>query len=160
VNGSLRLGLSSLERASVTSISVASRVADELCSFAAASTMEVCGVLYGIVEETRLLVRGMRPCMNQAALGYEFALDLDELFAARPPFQQRLVGIFHSHPESEPVPSEFDRSYLAGTGLVWGIIGKAPSMPRVEARFFVYCHGIKELRTTLSPCNEEVPFSP
>jgi proteasome lid subunit RPN8/RPN11 len=89
--------------------------------------------------------------MNQAVAGYEFALDLDELFAARPPFQQRLVGIFHSHPESEPVPSEFDRSYLARAGLVWAIIGKVPSMKRMEARFFTYSQGIKELRTQASP---------
>jgi len=120
--------------------------------------MEVCGVLYGTVEETRLLVRGMRPCMNQAALGYEFALDLDELLAASPPFQQRLVGIFHSHPESEPAPSEFDRSYLARAGLVWGIVGKSPSMPRMEARFFIYSQGLKELRTDVSPQSEEVSF--
>jgi proteasome lid subunit RPN8/RPN11 len=151
-----RLGLSSSERASVTSIIVASRVADELCSCAAASANEVCGGLYGTVEDARLLVRGIRHCMNQAAAGYEFALDLDELFAARPPFQQRLVGIFHSHPESKPVPSEFDRSYLARAGLVWGIIGKAPSMKRMEARFFIYSQGIKELRTDISPCSEEV----
>jgi proteasome lid subunit RPN8/RPN11 len=135
----------------VTSIIIASRVADELCSCAAASTEEVCGGLYGAVEGTRLLVCGLRPCANQAAGGYEFALDLDELFAARPPFQQRLVGIFHSHPESEPVPSEFDRSYLARAGLVWAIIGKAPSMKRMEARFFTYFQGIKELRTQASP---------
>src|SRR5947209_6349195 len=121
--GSFRLGMSSSERASVTSIIVASRVSDELYSCAAASTKEVCGGLYGAVEGTSLLVLGLRPCANQAGGGHEFALDLDELFAARPPFQQRLVGIFHSHPESEPVPSEFDRSFLARAGLVWGIIG-------------------------------------
>ena len=93
MKGSFRPGLSSSERARVTSIIVASRVSDELYSCAAASKKEVCGGLYGAVEGTSVLVRALRICANQAGDRHEFTLNLDELFASGSPVEQRL-GIF------------------------------------------------------------------
>ena len=142
---SIRLGLSTLERAHLTDVRVSPLVRDELYSKFDESAEEICGSLFGELTNSTLALTELQMFPNVAQSEREFAISVDEMVLAIGHHSQRLVGIFHSHPRAEPAPSILDLQFLTVTPFVWAIIGKieslAPSM-----RFFVYADAhVKEI---------------
>lgn len=45
----------------------------------------------------------------------------------------RVVGIFHSHPGGDPVPSPIDRASFVPEGWVYFVIGDSSGVPKVNA---------------------------
>jgi proteasome lid subunit RPN8/RPN11 len=75
---------------------------------------ECCGFLAGrlLTDETVGRVETIFPLVNAAASPVEFDADPHSLFAALSHFRKhdlRILAIYHSHPTSEPIPSQKDR---------------------------------------------------
>lgn len=146
MKNSFRLGLSSLERKIVTSVVITASVKDELYSGFATAAGEACGALFGDLSGTALRITRLHACTNAAVLGHEFAIGFDELVSICDPYRERLIGIFHFHPDSEPVPSRLDLPFLALSPLVWGIVGRPGLTRNVTVQFFVWAGaGLKEM---------------
>ncbi|WP_375392352.1 Mov34/MPN/PAD-1 family protein [uncultured Sphingomonas sp.] len=99
-------------------------IVDEITARAAASPVEICGLLLGAPHR----VTAVRHCRNVApdpAIAFE--IDPGELIGAHraaraggPP----LVGCYHSHPVGPPLPSARDADEAAANGWLWVIVGQ------------------------------------
>ncbi len=95
---------------------------------------EVCGLLVsdrdGRLELLFLSNRGPRP-------GH-FRIDKEEYLATRKAVhrtEKRVVGIFHSHPISEAVPSRRDiRGAVVGLSLIYDVCGREARLWRILKR--------------------------
>jgi proteasome lid subunit RPN8/RPN11 len=82
---------------------------------------EVCGVLLGKVVDGQHTIRSTMPIDNEFEEGEQFHRFLITpramLKAEKLARYDRLdvVGIYHSHPNAEPVPSDYDRDHAAWT---------------------------------------------
>jgi len=90
------------------------------------SPAEVCGVLAGTrgppdrVTETRR-VPNVAPHPRS-----QYELDPEATMAAIDALGDDPVGFYHSHPESDPVPSATDRARATWLGYVYLIVSPAP----------------------------------
>ncbi|UNK17065.1 M67 family metallopeptidase [Paenibacillus sp. N3/727] len=77
---------------------------------------EACGVLLGTPSDKRLLIDDYIPVRNTAAdPQHHFSLD-PALWTSLLFSEQRICGLFHSHPTSLPLPSQEDFSQLHSFG--------------------------------------------
>lgn len=93
-----------------------------LAEAAAEPEREVCGLLFGAMDE---IVTGLR-CTNVSPDPERaFEIDPAALIAAHKAERAggpRLVGCYHSHPNGRTTPSAYDAGAAWGGGLVWLIV--------------------------------------
>jgi len=89
----------------------------------AASPNECCGLVVGRQSGTDLVVSAVHASENLSdAPGNSFEIDfrirlhLEDDLAAGP---DRVIGLYHSHPDGSSRPSEKDLADAAETGLLW-----------------------------------------
>ena len=101
---------------------------------------ECCGLLAGslpeVTSETAVVVRRF-PLTNQAGSPTEYLSEAESLFAAHRDMRGlglEVLSIYHSHPTSEPIPSQKDierNNY--GAEVVHLIISLSRAEPRIRA---------------------------
>jgi len=95
---------------------------------AAAAPREACGLLAGPAGDAAIADEAL-PSPNLAPAGTEDAFEIDAALHLAAQREQRargrrVVGIYHSHPRSAPLPSARDRAGAWDFGLVWLIVGQ------------------------------------
>ena len=96
---------------------------------------ECCGVLLGRDRSVTDAVR----TRNLADRPTRFEVDPQDHINARREARGRgldVVGFYHSHPASEPVPSETDRAEAAYPNHLYLIVGLASEPPDIRLYFF------------------------
>ena len=118
------------------------QVHDQIVAIArAALPFEACGYVVGDVAGTdRIVVAGVHPIENALRSPVAFALDGQSMIdteARIVDLDQEIVGVFHSHPTSAPVPSRRDLDDAARYDPVGHYLHVIVSMqgfaPRVRA---------------------------
>ncbi len=98
-------------------------VAQMLAHAAETPDVEVCGLLFGTVEE----IVAVQPTRNVAANpATQFEIDPSALIAAHRAARMdgpAVAGCYHSHPNGVGEPSSVDRS-LAKAGEIWMIVAQ------------------------------------
>lgn len=94
---------------------------------AGAAPREACGFLLGPAGEDACADTAV-PSANLAPPGVVDAFELDTALHLRLQREaraagRRIVGVYHSHPASPPLPSRRDRDGAYDHGLVWLIVG-------------------------------------
>jgi proteasome lid subunit RPN8/RPN11 len=94
---------------------------------------ECCGLLGGVIEERVIRADSWHPLVNEAASPTAYLSEPKSLFRAIKAMRnakQEIVAIYHSHPNSNPVPSKTDleRNYHGSevVHLIIGLNGPAP----------------------------------
>ncbi|PJG46803.1 peptidase [Sphingobium sp. LB126] len=104
-------------------VRIARGILEQIMSEAAATPLEVCGLLLGEAEH----IQTIRPAANVAAdPARHFELDPAALIAAHKAQRSggpRIAGHYHSHPSGVPVPSSTDAASAAPDGSLWLIVG-------------------------------------
>ena len=91
---------------------------------------EVCGLIVGRREANRVWVTRTISCGNTApprTRETQFAIDPRRLIEEERSLrnsEDEIVGFYHSHPASDPIPSILDRTYMAlWPDAIWVIVG-------------------------------------
>ncbi len=102
---------------------IGKEVLRQILAHAAASPVEVCGLLFGTADA----IVAARPCRNVAPEpATAFEIDPAQLIAAYRAERAgglRIVGCYHSHPSGDPTPSRRDAADAAPNGWWWLIVG-------------------------------------
>jgi proteasome lid subunit RPN8/RPN11 len=95
-------------------VKIAQQVIDEVLAHAREEAPnECCGLLIG----NRIMIEGSVRARNREASATRFLIDPEDHFAAIHTARasgKRVVGAYHSHPSSEPQPSESDIAEATG----------------------------------------------
>ncbi len=98
-----------------------------------AAPNEICGLLAGQQDEVRLII----PIANVAADStHYFEMSQPEFVRAMFHIQRQglaLIGIYHSHPSGEPIPSTADVAQAQYPDVNYVIIGLGSSQPQIAA---------------------------
>lgn len=92
---------------------------------------ECCGLLAG----REGLIDEIRCCSNQLGSPTAFSISPEELVAAFKDFRARgreLLGIYHSHPAGEAIPSERDVREFNYPGTSYWILGLRDALPEIR----------------------------
>jgi proteasome lid subunit RPN8/RPN11 len=91
-----------------------------------ASPAECCGLLVGREDDGQLRLTSVHASENLAAdklatfeIDFRIRLHLEDDLAHKP---DRIVGLYHSHPDGSPEPSATDLADAAEAGLVWLVL--------------------------------------
>ncbi len=91
---------------------------------------EVCGVMIGYSEGTKIFVRAAIPLSNLSLSQNRFWFDEREWMKIIIEFSKKgldYIGIYHSHPDSSPLPSMNDlERMLECPGEIWVIVSYSP----------------------------------
>lgn len=159
-----KFGLTAPELTGLGRVTVEPAVRVALLAAARSTPGEACAALYGGLDGPALLVSGWRHLEN-AEPGGCLAISVAELLAEggtaaapRDPAAgdpaaggesagpARLIGLFHSHPAGEAVPSDLDCVAIARLPFVWGI-ARGRGQVRGSLRFFAWSGaGVRELQ--------------
>ncbi len=104
---------------------------------------EACGVLIGTVDGSTAFVEKALPVTNVKRTRRSFELDPVQLYKAWDDADKNgkeIVGVYHTHPVSSPVPSLWDRETMENAPSVWLIAG-ADGM-----RAYIWDGGIKPVK--------------
>jgi len=108
---------------------------------------ESCAILYGRIEGGSAVVEDVFLADNADGSPASFAVPDEQLVAAYRKAEEgstRIVGIFHSHPSSEALPSDTDRQFMEINPVVWVIYsGISPGF-----RAFVLEDQIREIEVS------------
>jgi len=119
-----------------------------LLSMTRSTPGEACAALYGTVCGPVLVIDAWRHLENAetgACLAIEVADLLTDGCAPATGAPRRLVGLFHSHPHSDAVPSDLDCLTIARLPFVSAIAGPG-DQPAGSLRFFTWSTaGVREL---------------
>ena len=115
----------------MTAVELSGRLADNIREHAAAvHPEEACGILIGRVHAGRVRVRSALPCVNQAptaARRHRFEIEPRAVLNLQRALRETphtIVGFYHSHPGSPPMPSRTDLEYFRlWPETVWVIAG-------------------------------------
>ena len=83
---------------------------------------EACGMLVGYDENNNYKIVDFIPMDSTLKSPVQFVMDSNEILAAYRTAADRnlkIVGIFHSHPMSPPIPSITDKTYMETNTGVW-----------------------------------------
>lgn len=98
---------------------------------------EVCGLIFGIEADGWAQARQIVPIRNTAAdPAHAYYMDERELAAALTTAERRglaLIGIYHSHPKSAPIPSPDDVRHAAYPGTAYVIIAPKTGVSEMGA---------------------------
>jgi len=99
-----------------------------------ADPAECCGLIGGSIEGQAKSIYSLRNVAANTSVSYEAAPE--DLFSAQRQMRERgedLIAIYHSHPRSEPRPSETDARLAYYPQAVYFIIGLAGPEPLMRA---------------------------
>ncbi|MEM3065245.1 MAG: M67 family metallopeptidase [Candidatus Nitrosotenuis sp.] len=85
---------------------------------------ESCALLFGRENENSYTVEEIFFATNKDRSPINFTISNEELILGYQEAERKkldVVGIFHSHPHSEPVPSATDRKFMQVNPVVWVI---------------------------------------
>jgi proteasome lid subunit RPN8/RPN11 len=87
-----------------------------------ASPNESCAILFGKIEKDHFLVKDIFLTENIANSPINFTISNDDLIKGYQEAEKRkldVVGIFHSHPDSEAYPSITDQKFMEINPVPW-----------------------------------------
>ena len=87
-----------------------------------ASPNESCAILFGKIEKDHFLVKDVFLTKNIENSPVNFTISNDELIKGYQEAEKRkldVVGIFHSHPDSEAYPSMTDEKFMEINPVPW-----------------------------------------
>ena len=105
---------------------------------------ESCAVLFGSVIGDDAVVSEVFLTENTEKNPQNFTISNEELMQAYRVAEEKktsIVGIFHSHPDSEAYPSDTDRKFMHSNPVVWVIYSGSD----MEFRAFVLEGKVKEV---------------
>ena len=83
---------------------------------------EACAILYGNKIEEESTVKEIWLTKNETPSPIEFTLSAEqtwEMDQKRKELNLEIIGIFHSHPKSEALPSSTDKKFMQNNPYVW-----------------------------------------
>jgi len=86
------------------------------------SPNESCALLFGKIEGTKSVVKEIFQTENTEESPVNFMISNEQLIEAYKVAEQRkmeIVGIFHSHPNSEAHPSNKDKEFMQINPVIW-----------------------------------------
>ncbi len=106
---------------------------------------EACGVLIGTMVGSTALVEKALPITNSKRTVRSFELDPKEHYDAWNDAEKNdkdIVGVYHTHPVSSAVPSQWDRETMQSDSSVWLIAGADGMLA------YVWENGLKNVKIT------------
>lgn len=88
------------------------------------SPNEACALLFGKKENDKLLVREVFLAKNIEESPVNFTISNEQLILGYKEAEENgldVIGIFHSHPNSEPYPSVTDKKFMEINPVAWVI---------------------------------------
>jgi proteasome lid subunit RPN8/RPN11 len=85
---------------------------------------ESCAILFGTVEDQKIIVKEIFLTENIDRSPVNFTISNEQLIKCYKIAEEKrmeVVGIFHSHPNSEAYPSETDKKFMHSNPVVWVI---------------------------------------
>jgi len=85
---------------------------------------ESCALLFGKKENDKLIVREVFLAENVEESPVNFTISNEQLILGYKEAEERgleVIGIFHSHPSSEPYPSATDKKFMEINPVAWVI---------------------------------------
>lgn len=85
---------------------------------------ESCAILFGIVNEQKTIVKEIFLTENIEKSPVNFTISNEQLIKCYKTAEEKkmeVVGIFHSHPNSEAYPSNTDKKFMYSNPVVWVI---------------------------------------
>ena len=85
---------------------------------------ESCALLFGTDDSKTCTVKDVFLADNIEKSPINFTISNDELLKGYKEAEQKkldVIGIFHSHPHSEAIPSSTDREFMVGNPVIWVI---------------------------------------
>ena len=87
---------------------------------------EACGVLVGVYEGDVAYVKRTIPIKNSRRTERSFELDTVEFYNAWDTAEKEnmdVIGVYHTHPESSAIPSDWDRKFMKNSPPILLIAG-------------------------------------
>lgn len=88
------------------------------------SPNESCAILFGKTENDKLVVQEIYIADNKEESPVNFTISNEQLILGYQEAEKKnleVIGIFHSHPSSEPYPSETDKKFMKINPVIWVI---------------------------------------
>lgn len=88
------------------------------------SPNESCAILFGKTENDKLVVQEIYIADNKEESPVNFTISNEQLILGYQEAEKKnleVIGIFHSHPSSEPYPSETDKKFMKINPVAWVI---------------------------------------
>lgn len=107
---------------------------------------ESCALLFGKRDDKKMTIQEIFLTKNADVSQTRFTIPNDELILGYKTAEEHgleMVGVFHSHPASEAVPSQTDKEFMEINPVVWVIYSG------VTREFRAYCED-KEIPITYS----------
>ena len=85
---------------------------------------ESCALLFGKTEKDQLVVKDLFLTENTEKSPVNFTISNEQLIQGYQEAEEKkleVIGIFHSHPNSEPYPSNTDKKFMKINPVVWVI---------------------------------------
>lgn len=85
---------------------------------------ESCALLFGMTESDKLVVKDLFLANNAEKSPVNFTISNEQLITGYHKAEEKkleVIGIFHSHPSSEPYPSSTDKKFMKINPVVWVI---------------------------------------
>jgi [CysO sulfur-carrier protein]-S-L-cysteine hydrolase len=85
---------------------------------------ESCALLFGKTENDQLVVKDLFLTENIEKSPVNFTISNEQLIQGYQEAEEKkleILGIFHSHPNSEPYPSNTDKKFMEINPVVWVI---------------------------------------
>jgi len=86
--------------------------------------IEVCALLFGKKENEKIIVTDVFLAENVESSPVNFTISNEQLIEGYKEAEDNgleVIGIFHSHPSSEPYPSETDKKFMEINPVAWVI---------------------------------------
>ena len=85
---------------------------------------ESCAILFGKSENDKMIVQEVYIADNKEESPVNFTISNEQLIEGYKEAEKKkleVIGIFHSHPSSEPYPSDTDKKFMKINPVVWVI---------------------------------------
>ena len=85
---------------------------------------ESCALLFGKKDNDRIILSQIYPAENIEKSSVNFTISNEQLIQGYKIAEEKgleVIGIFHSHPDSEPYPSATDKKFMEINPVVWVI---------------------------------------
>ena len=85
---------------------------------------ESCALLFGKKDNDKIILSQIYPAENIEKSSVNFTISNEQLIQGYKIAEEKgleVIGIFHSHPDSEPYPSATDKKFMEINPVVWVI---------------------------------------